>query len=417
MKYIKHIKHKIFLREGHLILLAGLADKLVNFIVMVVAARYMTLSTYGNFSYIKSIVTTMTPFSGFGGNHSLLRFGMDTTNIKEKYNILFSALIFGTFFTLIILLVVKTGFSHYDFFKNRELEEIFNVYIFFILSYYFYDVVRNYYRINFDNKTYAINSIRYSFFVLILGTLSLVFFGYMIFLIVIVLLPIMTTLIDNKKVLFGNIFHIKFEKSFWKYGLLIGSGAFLNQFFMQSDILVLGFMNIESELIAKYKVATLLVYTFIFIPNAFLVRDFTTLSAHAKDKKFLLHYVYTYIKYSGTVLTFFIPLFYISSNIILKFLFGEKFQDNLDLQNILVFGLISILMLRMLFGNILNAVGKANLNVVNSVITIIIAIPVLFFLTKSNGIIGTAYAMVILFFCSGIISLVMFIYYVKNIKG
>lgn len=417
MKYLNHIKHKIFLREGHLILLASLSDKLVNFIVMIIAARYMGLSTYGNFSYIKSIVTTITPFSGLGGNHSLLRFGMNTTNIKEKYNILFSALILGTFFTLIILFVVKTGFSHYDFLKNRELEEIFNVYIFFILSYYLYDVVRNYYRINFDNRTYAINSIRYSFFVLVMGSLSLILFDYMIFVIVIVLLPIMITLIDNRKVLFGNIFSIKFEKSFWKYGLFIGSGAFLNQFFMQSDILVLGFMNIESELIAKYKVATLLVYTFIFVPNAFLVRDFTILSAHAKDKKFLLHYVYTYFKYSSTVLILFIPLFYISSNTILKFLFGEKFQNNLDLQNILVFGLISIVMLRMLFGNILNAIGKANLNVVNAVITIIVSIPILFFLTKSNGIIGTAYAMVIVFFCSGIISLSMFIYYVRNIKG
>ena len=417
MKYLNHIKDKIFLREGHLILLANLTDKVVNFIIMVVAARYMSLSTYGNFSYIKSIITTMTPFAGLGGNHALLRFGMDTSDIKEKYNLLFSALIFGSLFTIIFLFVLKFLFLYYDFFKNSELEEIFNIYIFFILSYYIYDVVRNYYRINFDNRTYAMNSIRYALLTLVLGSLGLILFDYIFFLILIVVLPIVITLIDNRKILFKTMFSIKFEKPFWKYGTLIGSGAFLNQFFMQSDILILGFLEIEPELIAQYKVATLLVYTFIFIPNAFLVRDFTTLSAHAKNKKFLVEYVYTYLKYSSVILLCLIPLFYIFSNTVLIFLFGEKFQNSLQVQNILVIGLISIVLLRMLFGNILNAVGKANLNVINAVFTIIIAIPILFFLTGEYGIIGTAYAMVIVFFCSGIISLVMFVYYIKNIRG
>lgn len=417
MKYLEQIKNKIFLREGHLILLASLADKLVNFIIMVVAARYMSLATYGNFSYIKSIITTITPFSGLGGNHALLRFGMDTNDIKEKYNILFSALAFGSLFTLVLLFIIKILSIQYDFLKNSEQEEIFNIYIFFVLSYYVYDVVRNYYRINFDNRAYAINSIRYALLTLLLGSFVLVVFNYVWFLILIVILPIIITVIDNRKVLFQNIPSIKFKKPFWKYGTLIGSGAFLNQFFMQSDILILGFLNMESELIAQYKVATLLVYTFIFIPSAFLVRDFTTLSVHANNKSFLLQYVYTYFRYSSVILIFVISLFYILSNNILIFLFGEKFQNDLGIQNILIFGLIAIVLFRMLFGNILNAVGKANLNVINAIFTIIIAIPTLFLLTKIYGIVGTAYAMVIVFACSGIISLGMFMFYIKSIKG
>ena len=417
MKYLKNIKSKILLRDGHLILLANLADKLINFIIMIVAARYMSLQTYGNFSYIKSIITTITPFAGFGGNHALLRFGMDTDDIKEKYNILLSALFFGTFFTLILLIIIKIVFSKYNLLSNNELKNIFDIYIFFILSYYVYDVVRNYYRINFDNRTYAIKSIRYSLITFIFASLSLIFFDYIVFLIVIVVFPVLITLIDNRKVLFGNSIHIKFQKPFWKYGVMIGLGAFLNQFFMQSDILVLGFLNIEPELIAQYKVATLLVYTFIFIPNAFLIRDFTILSANAKNKDFLVQYVYTYFKYSSFSLIFIVPLFYILSNSVLKLLFGEKFHNDLEIQNILILGLISIVLLRMIFGNILNAVGKANLNVVNAILTIVLAIPILFFLTKEHGIIGTAYAMVIVFFCSGIISLSMFVYYIKSIKG
>ena len=417
MNYITEIKKKIFLRDGHLILISNMIDKVLNFIIMMIAARYMSLSIYGHFSYIKSIVTMITLFAGFGGNHALLRFGMDSDDIKEKYNILFSALILGSLFTIILLIIIKLFFSYYDILINDELNNIFNIYIFFILSYYIYDVVRNYYRINMDNRTYAINTIRYSIFTFLLGSFSLIIFNYMIFLLIIVLSPFLITIFDNKKLLFSKKFSIKFEYKFWKYGLLVGGGAFLNQFFMQSDILILGLLNVESELIAQYKVATLLVYTFIFIPNTFLVRDFTTLSAHAKDKDFLLQYVYSYLRYGSIILLFITPLFYISSPYLLVFLFGEKFQSTFAIQNILIFGLIAIVLLRMIFGNILNAIGKANLNVINAFITIVIALPLLYFFTKTYGVEGTAFSMVIVFFFSGIVSLGMFLFYLKGIKG
>lgn len=417
MSRIGDLKNKILLREGHWILFANLADKVVNFLIMIIAARYMSLATYGYFSYIKSIVTALTPFSGLGGSFALLRFGMDTSDLKIKYNILFSALFFGSVFTLLFLMITKIVVNYFSIFNHTELKSIFDTYILFVLSYFIYDIVRNYYRIVMDNRTYAINTIRYSVLTLIFGSLSLIVFDYLWFLVTIVLLPVIITMIDNRKILFGQIPTIKFEKPFWKYGILISLGAFLNQFFMQSDILVLGFINTSPELIAQYKVATLLVYTFIFIPNTFLIRDFALLSENARNKSYLVQYAYTYLKYSLLMLILAIPLFYIISNNILVFLFGEKFENNLNIQNILVFGLVGIVLLRILFGNILNAVGKANLNVINAIITIVLALPTLYLLTKSYGIVGTAYAMVIVFFCSGIISLGMFMYYIKGLKG
>jgi O-antigen/teichoic acid export membrane protein len=159
------------------------------------------------------------------------------------------------------------------------------------------------------------------------------------------------------------------------------------------------------------------VYTFLFIPNAFLVRDFTLISANAKNSIFLKKYVYEYWKYSGLVLLFIIPSFFLFSDKILILLFGDKFQNSLSIQNILICGLASMVLLRMLFGNILNAVGKAKLNVINAVVTIILALPLLFWLTKYYGILGTAYGMLGMFFVSGLISLGMFLYYLRTISA
>jgi len=104
------------------------------------------------------------------------------------------------------------------------------------------------------------------------------------------------------------------------------------------------------------------------------------------------------------------------SNTILVFLFGDKFDNDLNIQNILIIGLVAIILFRMLFGNILNAVGKAKLNVINALITFIIAIPVLILFTNSYGVVGTAYGMTSMFFISGIISMIMFASYLKKLK-
>lgn len=412
---IRKIKKKILLRDGHYILAASLLDKIVNFLIMLIASRYMSLYTFGNFSYVKAIVSSVIPFAGLGGNHSLLRFGMDTDLLKEKYNLLVLALLFGTIFTVIMILLLKVILLDFDLLNDDSII-ILNIYVFFILSYYIFDVVRNYYRINNDNKTYAVKSIKYSVVTFVFSTVSLILFGHIVFLLVLVIVPLILTFIDNYKVFNSFKFEIKFSKPFWKYGFLIGLGAFLNQFFLQSDILILGLMDISPELIAQYKVATLLVYTFMFVPNSFLIRDFAIISSNSKNYQFLENYIIEYFKYSTVILILLIGVFYYFSNYVLIGLFGEKYDNGLNIQNILVFALIPIILLRIPMGNILNAVGKAKLNVINAVITFALAIPILFFFTDVSGIVGTAYAMLVIFSISGIVSLIMFFSYLKTIK-
>ncbi|MCH9812849.1 MAG: oligosaccharide flippase family protein [Epsilonproteobacteria bacterium] len=409
------VKNKLMARDGHFILIAHLFDKIVNFFIMMIAARYMSLSTFGNFSYVKSLVSVLIPFSGFGSNHALLRFGMDLNDLRYKYHLFLSALVYGVLFTFILILVSKFFLQSFDFFENQEVESIFDIYIFFLLSYYVFDMVRNFYRLQNDNKSYAMRSIKYSFLTLSIGTFTLVFFNYLVFLIIFVCLPIISV-IFNSITLFNKFDKkIEFNTVFWRYGLFVGVGAFLNQFFLQADILILGYLNVDSELIAQYKVATLLVYTFLFIPNAILVRDFALISSNARSKDFLLEYASKYIKYTLMILLGFVPIFYFLSESLLVLIFGSQFQNASNIQNILIFGFAGSVLLRIPFGNILNAIGKAKWNVLNAVITIVMTIVLLAELTQKYGMIGTAYGMTFMFCVSGIISLFMFLYYLREL--
>ncbi|CAA6804988.1 MAG: Unknown protein [uncultured Sulfurovum sp.] len=412
MIFLQNLKNKIFLRDGHFILLAQLVEKVINFVIMIIAARYMNVAVYGNFSYVKSIIATLTPFSGFGGNHALLRFGMDTNELKEKYILLYSSLFFGSIFTIILIFIV-----YFLFDISSEVEDIFSIYIFFILFYYLFLTIQNFYRIIKDNRSYALHSIKYSFSILIFGTLSLVFFNEIIFVITITLLPLFYIIISNFFQLKEKTkIQIKFNKEYWKYGLIIGIGAFLNQFFLQADILVLGYLKIEPVLIAQYKVSTLVIYLFLFIPNSFLVRDFTLISENAKNSTFLISYAFSYMQYTSLALFIILPIFYFLSNSLLSLLFGIDYVNEENIQNILIFSIVGFVLFRMPFGNILNAVGYAKFNVYNAIITIVLALFFLILGTKKYGIEGTAYAMVLVTSISGILSLAMFWYYIFLLK-
>jgi len=410
--FLQNLKNKIFLRDGHFILLAQLVEKVINFIIMIIAARYMNVTAYGHFSYVKSIIATLTPFAGFGGNHALLRFGMDSNELKEKYLLLCSSLFFGSIFTIMLIFMLYLLFE-----VPSEAENIFSIYIFFILFYYLFVTIQNFYRIIKDNRSYAIHSIKYSFSILIFGTLSLVLFNEIIFVLTITLLPLFYILISNFFQLKQQIkIEIKFNKEYWKYGLTIGLGAFLNQFFLQADILVLGYLEVAPTLIAQYKVSTLVIYLFLFIPNSFLVRDFTLISENAKNSTFLISYAFAYMQYASLVLVFLIPIFYFLSTSLFSLLFGTDYVNKDNVQNILIFAIIGFVLLRMPFANILNAVGYAKFNVYNAVITILLALFFLIVGTKKYGIEGTAYAMVLVSFISGFLSLAMFWYYIYLLK-
>lgn len=421
---ISKIRAQLGLRGGFFILLSLIIEKISNFILMIIAARFMSLHEYGIFSYVRSLVGVFLPFTGLGGNHALLRFGVKKSR-QEQYQILLNALVYGALFSFVLILLLKTVLTLNGFFHDTLTLNIFNIYVYTLLSYFIFDLLRNFYRINNDNRSYAFYGILYAILTLLLGIVALLFFNMTVFLFTLVALPLVTVLLQNHKALFNRFNRFKnfskpdvaFHAPFWKYGILIGAGAFLNQFFLQADVLVLGYLDINPDLIAKYKVAALLVYTAFFIPNAFLVRDFTHLVEQSQNPAYLKAYLWNYMKYAGTLLLLFIPLFMLLSPLVLTLLFGERYAFDSPLQNILIFAFVASVLLRMPFGNILNAVGKAKYNVLNALITLPLAIAFLIHFTRLYGVKGSAYAMVIMFGVSGLMSALLFVYYYQSIKS
>lgn len=390
-----------------------IVEKSINFLIMVLAARMMSVLEFGSFSFVKSIVSSLLPFSGMGGNHSLLRYGMQTKTLTQQYKFLFSALFYGSIFSLILIVLLwkLVGLSTV---LDQTSELFFNLFVFYILSYYMYDLSRNFFRLIGQNHRYAFHAIVYSFISLLLSSITLVFFTPVSFVISLLISPIIAVLLSN--INFHKYLYVdfSFDHEFWKYGFLIGLGAFVNQFFLQADIIILGFINTDLELIAQYKIASLLVFTFLFIPNSFLIRDFTLLVEKSSDYIFLRQYLRRYFKYSILTLFFLVPLFYIFSDMITVFVFGEELRSKEGVQNILLLGFVSAVLLRMPFANILNAAGKAKWNVYNAVLTLVLTVGLLLYFTNLYGVLGAACVISCMYLLSGVISFFLCVRYFRT---
>ena len=255
--------------------------------------------------------------------------------------------------------------------------------------------------------------LKYSLINFFLASICLIYFDNKIFLISLVLSPLITLFISNKSMYTKFKFSHNFNSKFWKYGFSIGLGAFINQLFLQADVLVLGFSKIDLNLLAQYKIASLVIFTFFLIPNSFLLRDFTLLAKNSQSSEFLNTYIKKYLRYATLGLITFIPLFYFISQELITLVFGADLNSKDNIQNILLLAFTSGVLLRMPFAHVINAGGKAGWNVVNAVFTLCLSLGLLFFFVPSYGTIGAAYILSIMYFISGLISLTLYFIYIK----
>ena len=95
-------------------------------------------------------------------------------------------------------------------------------------------------------------------------------------------------------------------------------------------------------------------------------------------------------------------------------LFGKQYNNDYNLMFIFSFGIAGASLLRIPLGNILSAIGWPKINALNSFIVLIFNLILSYYLINKMGIIGAAIATTIMFWFSGILSLIAFIWYLKK---
>ncbi|WP_313502609.1 oligosaccharide flippase family protein [Kaistella carnis] len=415
MKSLQNFISDFFKNKGQHIFLSLLIAKICAFAGSLFIIRILPESEFGTISIVASVFAIFAPFSGFGSQQSLLRFGSIIDDLSEKISLSKYLLKQG----LIYQLLLSGLFLGIAFFYVDKYEDIFYIFLLFgfrLIGFYFLNHIQAEFRVFGNNRGFA----RLTNVVNVLGVILLLllsyFYGLKGYLIAIAFTPFLALLWFRKEQYISISETFSFEKKdLWKYGFYASGTALISDTLFSADVLMLSFLLNESA-VANYKVAILIPANITFLALTFMQSDFPVLAKNYKNRDFLKGYVLNYYK-------IFIPLAFIIFLVgfvfksqLLTVVFSERYADNTFSFVVLLGAFCANMLLRNLYGNLLSAVGMMKMNTIISVLTLILLVIFSFILVSKYGVTGMAVSLSLSMFFGGIMLAFSFYLYWKDLK-
>lgn len=409
---LKEFLSRFFSNKGHHVFFSFLIAKICGFLGSLVIIRLLPENEYGILSIVMSVCAIFLPFSGFGSNHILLRYG--SISEKENKQNLSSYLFFKGIFNEIILIVIFVGIS---LFYTPKYENIIIIFLFFgirLMGFYLSNHIQTYYRISGKNDIFAkvSNAINIGGFILLLVlTYLFKFYGYLL---AIALIPYLSLfwlkkeMFSAKRIVYDN------KKEIWRFGIFTAATSVISETLFSLDVMLLGFLMNENA-VANYKVAILLPSNITVLAISFMQSDYPLLSKNYQNKNFLKSYIKNYYKIFIPICILILGFFYFFKDLLLKVFFGTNYSDNSNLMMILLLGFTFGMLSRNLFGNLLPAIGKIEVNTWVSILSLIILCVTAYFLVNTFGILGMGISLSLVLIWEGLAYLTFFGNYLKKL--
>ena len=404
-------------RHGLYILSSTIIARLLSFFASWIALQIVPNFELGLVIYAFNIISFIIPISGFGAYQGLLRYGALLEKEDEKYQLFYYIIKKGSFFSLLLiaLIILISAFLNI---KISQVQPYLIAVSFSILTLFLLESLKVLFRILHKNKLFAKVEIVYNVLLVILVFLGSYFFKEKGYLIVIVLVPLVTFIIFLSKIKKPSKHTNAIQKpnlSFWKYSFFTGLSNVATQLLIVLDILLIGAILQDPEMVTIYKYISLIPFSLLFLPRAILTTDFVNLTHNYKDKSYINKYIKNYVSLFSFISFGLILITFLFTKLILSF-FGEEFIYFQLTFRVLIIGISSVLILRGLFGNLLSVIGKATINYWISIVAIIINIISNYILIPKYGVLGAAITSAIIMWVTSILSVLLFYYYYKKIK-
>ena len=413
MKSLKDFLRSFFDNHGHYVFLSFLIAKICGFAGTLLVIRLLPENEFGVLSIVISVLTIFLPFTGFGSGQALMRFGSISSDENEKRKIssyfFFKGILFEILLTVLFLSVA--------FFYFNKYEDIFLIFVFCAVrlgGFYFVNHIQVFYRITGKNRTFAkINNVVNIGGLLLILVLTYFFklYGYLI---AIAVTPYLSLFWLTKDIYSFRQFIPKNYREMWKYGGFTAATSLISDTMFSLDILLLGFLMNESA-VANYRVAILIPSNITFLAISFLQSDFPLLSKNYQNKAFLTSYIINFHKVFIPVCIGIFIFFIFFNQYILKYFFGTAYIDNSDLLMVLLIGFNVGMLTRNLYGNLLPAVGKIEINTWVGIASLIFLAVAAYLLMPIYGVLGMGIAMTATILISGFSYLIFFFLYLKKL--
>jgi O-antigen/teichoic acid export membrane protein len=396
-------------RSGNYILSASIISRILSFFASWIALQLIPNKELGIVLFAYNIILFIIPIGGFGLHQSLLRFGSLLKTSEEKNSLFRYTFFKGIWvtFILIFIIIIVSLFIDFQFENTKYYLAFLSI---TLIPTYIFELIKIQFRLHHKNKLFAFTEIVFTSVL----TISVLVLSYCFkengYAIAIVLTPTITILFFIKKFksdLFFNRKLTMINREFWKYGFFASLSNVVTQLLFVIDILLIGFLLNDAEMVTNYKYISLIPLSLLFLPRAFINADFVAFTENIYDKKYIIKYIKSYLLLFTILSIAFCILFGFFSNFILK-LFDADFIQFKTSFLILIIGVSGILIFRGLFGNLLSSIGKAHINFYITFTALIINFFSNYYLIPKYGLKGAAITSASLMWFTGILSAIIF---------
>jgi len=396
-------------RAGNYILSASIISRLLSFLASWIALQLIPNKELGIVLFSYNIILFIIPIGGFGLHQSLLRYGALLKTSEEKNSLFRFTFFKGIWATCILILIILIGSFFIDFkFENTKNYLAFLSLI--LIPMYVFELMKIQFRLQNKNKLFALTEVVF-FSILTLTILVLSYYfkekGYAIAL---VLTPILSVLFFVKKIKADLVFKEKLSiinRKFWSYGIFASLSNVVTQLLFVIDILLIGILLNDAEMVTNYKYISLIPLSLLFLPRTFINTDFVVFTENIYNKKYIVKYIKSYLLLFSILSIGFCLFFGLFADTILS-LFDVTFIQYKTSFIILVFGVSGILIFRGLFGNLLSSIGKAHVNFYITSMALLFNVVSNYYLIPKYGIKGAAITSALLMWITGIVSAFIF---------
>ena len=424
MQRIKTLLKKLYDIGFAHIFTTSVINKMLSLITNMIIVRVISKSDYGLFSYAYNIVTIILIVSDLGTRMARFQYCCETEDRAERQAITHFLMCIGTVSNTIFAI----GTFLYATFLPLSIPAGKFALQAFSLTYlfqYFYDNTCYGFRIEKDNKRYALltnlNSIGYLIFVCLgawlFGIAGIAAGRYLSF-----TLPITIGYIWMKKTFGENaVPSVKIatekKKKMIAYGLLIIATSSMSSVLSYFDTYLVGRIITDELILADYKVATVIPHALAFVPISCMTMIYPYFVGHQNDSKWIFNNTHK-IQLLLAIISITISLTgYIFAPQIIKIIFDKQYLTATPVFRVMMLTFFISCTFRIPYGNILAMLHLVKVNFWLGLIECSVNIVADVILIQKYGSIGAAYATLIITILSSVMSGMYFNLFLRRKRG
>ena len=397
-------------KEFFIVIFSNIFSQLIAFGGTIVYARLLDIKQFGLYSFSYSIISFFLLFNGFGAASGILQYVSKANNQENKLGYLRFSFKLGILFNscLSIIIFIYAILTPMPIISSKY---ILCEMALFPIGRLYIDVTLSYFRATQQNHTLSKFSIFSNSIIFIFNFLGIYIAKLHGFIVSTYISYIFIFIVSPSLFKIPHIFSISNKvtlpikhSEFIKYSLYITISNAFSQLLFVFDIIVLGYIVKNTNVIAQYKVATIIPFAINFIPGIIISFFYPLFAKNANNKNYILN-LKTAIQKKMFFFSFMISLFLIlTAKYIITFLFGNNYHDSIIPFQILSFGFWIVSTFRIINSNILASIGKAKFSMWFNMFMMIINIILTVCLIKKFGIIGSAISVVSMYIISSVIT-------------